>query len=100
MTLIQNLNSKNRGKEEKATMARKRREVYASLACFEATAMPTNSPTTMSMSAIVVAAEVRLALAAAMNPSVARINMIAMAMTYPRIGLTVSIRDISLLNHS
>jgi len=63
---------------------------YALFAAFDAAATPTRRATNTNISAIVVALVTIAAETTAMKPSVASISMIAIAMTYPRIGRTVS----------
>jgi hypothetical protein len=52
--------------------------------------MPTSKAMSTSTSAMVVALDTTAADTVAMNPRVASISMIAMAITYPRMGRTVS----------
>jgi len=70
-------------------------EDYASFAALDAAATPTRRATRTRISAIVEAEEVTAAETLAMKPRPARSNMIAIAITYPRIGRTVSIRPMN-----
>ena len=65
-------------------------EVYLKLAALEADAIPTNNAMRTSISAIVVALVTIAAETVAINARVERIKIIAIAITYPSMGLTVS----------
>jgi len=63
---------------------------YAPSPALEAAATPTSNPMSTKTSAIVVALDTTAAETTAMKPSVARIKIMAIAITYPSIGRTVS----------
>jgi hypothetical protein len=77
---------------------RERRENYASRAALEAAATPTSRATTISTDAIVVAEEVSEAETVAMKERPAMMIMMAIAITYPRMGRTVSNRPITFIS--